>query len=306
VITVVGSLNMDLFMEAARLPAPGETVLAKRLRREPGGKGANQACAAAKMGTPTTLVGAVGRDAFGDELLRKLAEQSVDTSAVFRRDSAETGTAFIALDDSGQNLILVAAGANATLTAADVTAATTAFKDCRAVLTQLESPPEAVAAGLGRARQIGALAVLNPAPWTDGACSDETLRLCDWIIPNEVEAAQLTGLPVADPEQAAPAARCLRQRAGGANVAVTLGPQGVWLETKSFHGHIPAFRVTAVDTVGAGDTFIGAFVSCLSRQIGPEEAARFGCAAAALAVTRRGAQASIPTRAEVDAFLARS
>jgi ribokinase len=303
VITVVGSFNMDLFIEAPRFPAPGEAILGRNFRRASGGKGANQAYAVAKMGMKSAIVGAVGRDAFGDEMVANLRRVGVDTRGVFRRETTASGTAMIVLDASGQNQIVVANGANDTLTAAEVRARAALFSKSRAVIVQFESPMSAVEATLRLARKSAALAVLNPAPFTP--VNDRVLRLADWIIPNEGEASQLTALEVRDPASAAKAATALKRRARCENVLVTLGEQGVWLDTPSFTGHLPGFKVKAVDTVGAGDTFIGAFVVKLVEGATPHDAARFGCAAAAIAVTRRGAQASIPSRAEVVKWLSR-
>lgn len=300
-ITVVGSLNLDLFVDTHRLPAPGETVLGHGFRREPGGKGANQACAAARMDQPVTFIGAVGRDPFGQQLMQNLQDNHIDITHVARREDVPTGTAFIVVDVHGQNQIVVNSGANATLTAADVDMAAPQLRRSQAVLTQLESPPDAVEAALRAARAAGALAVLNPAPFR--SIPAETLRLCDWIIPNALEAGMLAQLTVQDPADAAEAARVLREQTKGVNVAITLGAAGVWIESKAFRGHVPGFTVKAIDTVAAGDAFIGAFICRLIEGAGPEEAARFGCAAAALSVTRRGAQASLPRRTEVTAFL---
>ena len=166
---------------------------------------------------------------------------------------------------------------------------------------QLETPLESVRAALEAARHSGAMAVLNPAPFV--RVDDELLHLCEFIIPNENEASQLSGIPVRDLNSAAAAARAVRNRAPSANIVVTLGADGVWLDTRSYTGHVRGFPVTAVDTVGAGDTFIGAFVVRIVERADVREAARFGCAAAALAVTRRGAQTSIPARAEVEEWL---
>ena len=300
-ITVVGSLNMDLFIETPRLPAPGETVLGTRIHYAPGGKGANQACAAARMGLPVVLIGATGRDAFGDEMVRNLHEFHVGFEGVVRRADTASGVASIIVDEAGQNQIVVAPGANATLTARDVTHWRRYITTSKAVITQLESPVPAVEAALRLARDAGALAVLNPAPFVPVA--DDLLQLCDWIIPNEIEAAQLTGIEVCNPADAARVALKLRERSGGANIAITLGAEGVWIECAAFSGLVPGFRVTPVDTVGAGDTFIGAFMVRLVEGVAARDAARFACAASALSVTRRGAQSGIPSRDEVESFL---
>jgi ribokinase len=301
VITVVGSLNMDLFIETPRFPAPGETVLGGNFRRTPGGKGANQAYAIARMGMPAAMVGAVGQGSFGDEMVANLESLDVDTSAIARRVDVPSGVGMVMLDATGQNQIVVANGANDTVTAGEILNQTELFRKSRAVIVQMEVPIAVVEATLRLGRQSGAITVLNPAPFAP--VSDELLGLCDWIIPNENEAEKLTGLQVRDPDSACAAAKALKQRSGCKNVLITLGANGVWLDTSQTACHIAGFQVKAVDTVGAGDTFIGAFVTRLVEGADANEAARFGCAAAAIGVTRRGAQASVPTRAEVEAML---
>jgi ribokinase len=300
-VTVVGSLNLDLFIEAPRLPAPGETVRSQRFRQESGGKGANQAVAAARLGASVAMLGAVGRDAAGTRLVEALRATGVDVTGVAYNEHAPTGTAFIIVDAAGQNQIVVAAGANDLIGAEHLDQHANLFESTKAVLTQLEIPLATVAAALRLARVHGALAILNPAPARPLA--DELLQACDWIIPNQHEAAALAGLPDGSSPSPGPVAARLRERGGGAGVAITLGPSGVWLECGAFSGLVNGFPVTAVDTVGAGDTFNGAFAVKLTEGAEPVEAARFACAAAALSVTRRGAQASAPTRTEVDAFL---
>ena len=300
-ITVVGSFNMDLVIEAPRFPAPGEAILGKNFRRACGGKGANQACAVAKLGMPAFMIGAVGQDAFGDEMLAGLNALGVNTTGVARRTDAASGTAMIVLDATGQNQIVVANGANDTLAALDVQRCEHDIRASRALLVQLETSMDSVAAALRLAHDAKILTILNPAPFAP--VSDKLLRLCDWVIPNENEASQLTGIAVRDLASASAAAQKLRDRSQ-ASVLVTLGANGAWLATDSFTGHVPAFKVQAVDTVGAGDTFIGAFSVRVAEGADVREAARFGCAAAAIAVTRRGAQASLPSRSEVEEFLA--
>jgi len=300
-ITVVGSLNMDLMVDAPSLPQPGETVRGRNFHRSPGGKGANQACAAARMGIKCALIGAVGDDLFGDELLASLRGDEIEVAAVMRRANTSSGVAMITVDDAGQNQIVLAAGANDTVSPSEIARHSAILWESKAVIAQLEIPLDAVEAALRQAKQGRALAVLNPAPYAE--LSDELLRLCDWIIPNEIEAIQLADMTVRSAEDASLAAQNLRKRSGGACIAVTLGAAGVWVEAPEFSGHIPGFAVQAVDTVAAGDVFIGAFVTRLVEGADPRDAARFACAAAAISVTRRGAQASIPRRSEVDAWL---
>ena len=301
-ITVVGSFNMDLVIEAPRFPAPGEAILGRNFRRACGGKGANQALAVARMGMAASIIGTVGQDAFGDEMLANLTSAGVDTHGVARRTGVPSGTAMIVLDASGQNQIVVANGANDTLDAADIELHGEVIRASRALVVQLETPLSGVAAAVRIAAQAGVPVLLNPAPFAP--VPEDLLRLCAFIIPNEGEASKLTGVEVRDVESAATAARCLRERAPQANTLITLGANGVWIDAKNFTGHVHGFNVSAVDTVGAGDTFIGAFVVRMVEGAEVREAARFGCAAAAIAVTRRGAQTSIPTRAEVKEFVA--
>ena len=299
-ISVVGSFNMDLVIEAPRFPRPGEAILGKNFRRTCGGKGANQAAAVARMGMPAAMIGAVGQDAFGDEMLSKLRSANVDTSAVTRRADVPSGTAVIVLDATGQNQIVVANGANDTLSAADVHRAKDQIAASQALVVQLETSLDSVRAAIEIARAAAVPVIFNPAPFAP--VPENLLRNCAFIIPNENEATKLTGLEIRRVSDAAAAARQLRDRAN-ADVIVTLGANGVWIESGSFVGHVPGFLVTAVDTVGAGDTFIGACAVRIVEGAPIEEAARFGCAAAAIAVTRRGAQTSIPTRDEVEQFL---
>ncbi|MDB6122449.1 MAG: Ribokinase [Pedosphaera sp.] len=300
-ITVVGSFNMDLFVEAPRFPKPGEAILGKNFRRAPGGKGANQAYTIARIGMQAAIVGAVGKDAFGDEMLANLQSVGVDTSGVARRLDVASGVGMVTLDASGQNQIVVANGANDTVTAEEILKQVELFRKSRAVVVQLETPIAAVEATLRLGRELGAITVLNPAPFA--VVTDELLSFCDWIIPNENEAEKLTGVEVRDSDSVQVAAKALKERSGCKNILITLGANGVWLDTPEATCHIKGFAVQAVDTVGAGDTFIGAFVTRLVEGADAKEAAQFGCAAAAIAVTRRGAQASVPTRKEVEALL---
>ena len=301
-ITVVGSLNMDLIIEVPRFPSPGEAISGRHFRRAAGGKGANQAYAVARMGQACAMIGAVGADEFGKEMLVNLNTVGINTTGILVMPGTASGTAMILIDGAGQNQIALAPGSNGSLTAADIVAQKQLIQQSRALIAQLESTLVATETALRLAREAGVLTVLNPAP--AGTVNDSLLRLADWIIPNEVEAQQLTNVPVSNPLSAGGAARILRNRSGNANIAITLGAQGVWLDTPPFTGHVPGFIATAVDTVGAGDTFIGAFVARLVEGATPKDAAYFGCAAAAISVTRRGSQASIPSRAEVESALA--
>jgi ribokinase len=300
-ITVVGSLNMDLIVRVPRFPEPGEAIHGEDLQTACGGKGANQAYAVARMGHPAFMLGCVGQDGFGEAMLANLRAIGVDTSNVRQRAGVPSGTALILVQDaSGQNEIVVASGANRTLTANDVQAAADVLSRSDAVIAQLETTLAATRMALTLARAAGRLSVLNPAPFAP--LDDAFLALCDYLIPNENEAARLAGCEVSNVASAARAAEALRAR-GARNVLVTLGAAGVWVDAEGWRGHVPAFPVKAVDTVAAGDTFIGAFVTRIVEGAELREAVRFGCAAAAIAVTRPGAQPSIPARQEVDDFL---
>ncbi len=300
-ITVVGSLNLDLVIRAPRLPAPGETISGSDFRRVAGGKGANQACAVARMGQPVSLIGAVGADAFGDELLASLLKSGVDVSAVARRVGCPSGTALIVVAEDGQNQIVLAAGANETVSPELVAGQAELIRRSQAVLVQLETPLPGILAACELAHAAGVPVFLNPAP--SRPLPDRLLALTRYLIPNELEAAHLAGQPVVDLASAARAGRELRRRTPSAEVLITLGANGVWVEANTFNGHQPGFVVEAIDTVAAGDTFIGALASQVVAGGGLSEATRFACAAAALAVTRPGAQESIPTRAEVETWL---
>lgn len=295
---------MDLFIEVPRLPKPGETVLGRNFRRAPGGKGANQACAVGRMGMSCSLVGAVGNDDFAPEMLTSLVAAGVGVSAVDRRSDTASGTAMIVVDAGGQNQIVVAGGANDAVTPDWVHGNSATFRESKAVIAQLEIPVATVAAALRLARASHAITVLNPAPFHPAAAN--LVPLCDWIVANESETSALSGTAVDSMSDAGRAARELRRQFKFTNILVTLGAHGAWAESDDFSGHVPACEVKAIDAVGAGDTFIGAFVTRRVEGAGIREAVHFACAAAALAVTKRGAQSSIPTRSEVDAYLKRT
>lgn len=298
--TVVGSVNLDWVASVPRLPAPGETRTATRFGRAAGGKGANQAVALARLGGACALIGAVGADEAGDGLRRVLGEAGVQTEAIRRIEGIPTGTALIVVDEEGRNQIVVVEGANAWLTPGDVAVQAALIRASRAVVAQLETPWEATAAAFRLARGCGAMTVLNAAPARD--LGDDDLGLCDWLVVNETEAGFLGRCEVSDPVSAAGVAREIRARVRRLGVLVTLGAQGVWVDSEAGRFHQPAVAVPVVDTVGAGDTWVGAFVARLAEGAGPQEAARFAVAAAALAVTRSGALASIPSRQDVDRF----
>ncbi len=285
---------MDFVARAGHLPAPGETVLGGDFRMVPGGKGANQANAAARLaGAPglVRLAGCVGVDPFAAALRASLEASGVDTSRVRGTEAAPTGIAMIWLDAAGQNSILVAPGANGLVGVEDVEALRTVFAESACVLFQLETPVAAVRRAMELAREVGAVTILDPAP-AEG-CDLGLLALADWITPNETEARLLAGreLPPAEMELA------LREMGAG-GVVLKLGAAGC------FSGGVPApgFAVDVVDTTAAGDTFNAAFAVALSERRNTADALRFANAAAALSVTKLGAQTSAPWRAEVDAY----
>jgi ribokinase len=294
-IVVVGSLNMDLVVHAPRHPQPGETILGSDFQTFPGGKGANQAVAAARLGAMVRMVGRVGNDGFGQALLQTLAGDRVDTTFVSRDPEAATGVALITVDATGQNTIVVASGANGRVTPGDVSRAEEAFRGAHLLLLQLECPLSAVTRAVELAVQHGVQVVLNPAPAQPLAPA--LLSQVDYVILNQTELALLTGR-----ERLREAATQLR-RWGVRQVIVTLGDQGVWIANDEGELQLPAHRVVAVDTTAAGDAFVGAFAIALSEGRSASEAAAWGNAAGALAVTRPGAQPSLPARAELTKFL---
>ena len=302
-IVVIGSSNTDLIVRAPRLPAAGETVLGGDLATAAGGKGANQAVAAVRLGAPVSFVACLGPDMFGQQAAAALAAEGLDltylvhpTNARAGDPAAPSGVALIVVDDAGQNLIAVAPGANSRLTPAAVQAAQPALAAARVLLLQLELPLDTVLAAARAGRAAGLTVILNPAPAQP--LPAELYPLLDFITPNEHEAHTLTGL--ADPTAAADAllARGVR------NVIVTLGAEGALVAAPGQSKRVSGFRVQAVDTTAAGDAFNGGLAVALARGDGLAAAVRYAHAVGALSVTRAGAQPSLPTAAEVSAFLA--
>jgi ribokinase len=300
-ILLVGSSNTDMIVRVPRIPRPGETVLGSGFSMAGGGKGANQAVAAARAGGRVTFVARVGDDVFGERALGGFAAAGIDTRFVLRTPGAASGIALIDVDDRGENSISVASGANALLSAADVGAAAGALAAADLVLLQLESPIETVEAAVRWAGESGVPVILNPAPARP--LEDRLLARVSVLTPNETEAELLSGLAVRDEGGVRAAAARLRAR-GPRTVVVTLGERGVYALAPEFDGFLPAFRVEAVDTTAAGDVFNGALAVALAEERPLAEALRFAQAAAAISVTRAGAQPSAPARAEIDAFIA--
>jgi ribokinase len=296
-VCVVGSSNIDLTFRAPRLPKPGETLAGHGFHLGHGGKGANQAVMAARLGARVGVVGKVGRDAFGDGIRQNYRELGIDTTHLGTDPVRPSGVASIVVDDDARNCILVVPGANLGLTPQDVRDAADAITGADVLLCQLEVPLEAVEEALRIARTAGVRTLLNPAPAVP--LPDEVLCLTDLCVPNESEAESLTGLPVATVEQAAAAARSLLAR-GPRTVVVTLAERGVLVLDDEGTEHVAAVPVKAVDPTGAGDAFLGALGVYLAEGRPLREAVRRANAVAALSVTRPGAQASFPTRDEVE------
>lgn len=298
-VLVVGSLNMDFAVYMDRRPQAGETVMAQGMKLVPGGKGANQAYALGKLGADTSMIGAVGDDTFGQQMLANLEHVSVDTAGIKQIAGVETGKAFIEIEDSGQNSISVIAGANASVDEGLVLAQAERFAKADAVVMQLEIPVPSVIAAAKLAKTHNKTVVLDPAPArTD--LPDELWAQVDITKPNETELALLTGLPTNTEEEVVTAARSLIAK-GVKNVLVTLGGDGTLLVNDSTVQKFPAYKVKAVDTTAAGDCFLAAFMSRFDGE-NFATAVDFGAKASAIAVTRQGAQTSIPTVEEVEKF----
>lgn len=301
-LVVLGSINADHILNLERFPAPGETLTGNRYQVAFGGKGANQAVAAGRSGADIAFIACVGDDDTGERVCQQLKKDRVDIAPVGVVKGESTGVALIFVNGDGENVIGIHAGANGSLSPEMVQAECERIRAARALLMQLESPLESVLAAAQIARKNDTMTVLNPAPAR--ALPDELLALIDVITPNETEAEGLTGVVVKDDASAAQAAQVLHDKGIG-TVLITLGKRGVWLSENGNGQRIPGFTVKAVDTIAAGDTFNGALVTAMLEGKALAEAIRFAHAAAAIAVTREGAQPSVPWREEIDAFLAK-
>ncbi|MCS7224337.1 MAG: ribokinase [Armatimonadetes bacterium] len=299
-VVVVGSANMDLIGLCPHLPAPGETVLGTGFEMACGGKGANQAVACARLGAVTFFVCRLGKDSFGDLLEENLRKEGIRTDAVVRDSEMPSGVALIFVDSKGQNQILVAPGSNGRLSPSDWQGKEEVWKGADALLLQLEIPVETVAAALHRAREEGALTVLNAAPFRP--LPQHIWSQVSVCVVNEKEAEAFTGVPVAEPNDAVTAGQWFLARGTDA-VVVTLGEKGSVLVLKDSYTVFPAFAVNAVDATAAGDAFCGALTVRLAEKAPLTDALPFANAAGALACTRLGAQPSLPTRQEVETFL---
>ena len=300
-VVVIGSLNMDLVTRAPRLPRGGETLIGQSFSTVSGGKGANQAVAAARLGAEVSMVGCIGSDAYGQQLRNALLAEQIDCDAISIVDGA-SGVALIVVDDNSQNAIVIVAGANGALTPGVIDRFDSVLQAADVIICQLEVPDATVGHALKRGRELGKTVILNPAPASRPLPADWYAAI-DYLIPNESEAAALSGLPVDSLETAETAATRLIGMGAG-KVIITLGAQGSLFADGQGFLHFPAPQVHAVDTTAAGDTFVGGFAAALASGQSEAEAIRFGQVAAALSVTRAGAQPSIPTLSDVQAFKA--
>ncbi|MFJ2545410.1 ribokinase [Pseudomonas sp. NPDC087612] len=296
-VVVVGSLNMDLVTRAQRLPRGGETLVGESFVTVPGGKGANQAVAAARLGAQVAMVGCVGDDAYGQQLRQALADEQIDCQAVSIAAGVSSGVALIVVDAASQNAIVIVAGGNGQLLPESVQRFDALLQNAEVIICQLEVPMATVAYTLERGRALGKTVILNPAP-ASGPLPAEWFAHIDYLIPNESEAEALSGLPVNDLDSAKAAATHLLAMGVG-KVIVTLGAQGALFADGQGFRHFPAPVVQPVDTTAAGDTFVGGFAAALARGEAQGAAIAFGQRAAALSVTRAGAQPSIPHLSEL-------
>lgn len=299
-LVVLGSINADHILNIEQFPRPGETVIGKQYKVAFGGKGANQAVAAGRSGADIAFIACVGADDIGERVRQQLASDRIDTQPIEAIADSTTGVALIFVNAEGENVIGIDAGANAAVTPDYLARYQQKVIDADALLMQLESPLETVIAAASLAKQHQTQVILNPAPARE--LPDDLLATIDMITPNETEAQRLTGIAVNDDNDAARAAQALHDK-GIATVIITLGSRGVWLSENGNGKLVPGFKVKAVDTIAAGDTFNGALVTALLEGKNMADAVRFAHAAAAIAVTRPGAQPSVPWREEIDAFL---
>jgi ribokinase len=295
-ITVVGSSNTDMVIKTTRLPAPGESILGGVFLMNPGGKGANQAVAAARLGGNVTLIAKTGDDIFGHQARQLFANENINTNYLFTDKGNPSGVALITVDEKGENCIVVAPGSNATLSIADIEHAADEIKGSEFVLMQLEIPLETVEFVASLAFRAGKKVILNPAP----ACKlpSNLMKMLHMITPNETEAELLCGIPITNLTSAEKAAASIHAL-GVQIVIITLGKRGALVYQNNLAAHIPAPVVTAMDTTAAGDVFNGALVTALAEGLALNKAVEFANKAAAISVTRMGAQSSAPYRKEI-------
>ena len=296
-ILVIGSLNIDMVMKVDHMPTAGETILCDGMKLVAGGKGANQACAAGRLGTDVTMLGAIGNDSHGEMQRDSLQRSGVDVSGLITKERVSTGTAFITVNKEGNNSIVVVQGANAQFTPEDIEAHRDLLEECEIVILQLEIPMDTVLYAMKLARTLGKTVILDPAPVPEHF-PEELYQYVDIIKPNESELSRLTG--IADAQNHLEEAVQIVKDHGVKNVLVTLGGDGVYLDTENEPPvHIPAKKVEVVDTTAAGDSFTAALAAMLLEGKTLKEAAEFANQVSAIVVTREGAQDSIPTLQEV-------
>lgn len=304
-VAVLGIFVADLAFKAPRLPVMGETLLGQGFKDGPGGKGSNQAIAAARAGADVRMITRIGRDTFGEMAQKAWAADGVNTIAVTIDETLPTGAAFIFVStETGNNAIIVESGAAVNLSPADVAAAEAVIASSKVLVTQFEQPVDTAIAGLTLARKHGVITILNPAP---AVPADKAIyALCDYVTPNETEAATITGQKVETEADALAAAKAFLAM-GAKNALITLGEKGAFLHGEAGTALVPAFRVTnLVDTTGAGDAFNGGFATALAEGKSSLEAIRFGSATAALSVQKPGTAPSMPPRAEIEALLTKN
>lgn len=300
-VVVVGSYNTDMTIKTKKLPGPGETVIGGYFSTGGGGKGANQAIAAARIGAEVTFVARVGNDLLGSEGIKRLNEEHINTKYIYRDNELPTGVAFIVVDDKGENSIVVASGANANLSPTDVESASDEISSADILLIQLESPIESVYASIKSAHDNGVTVILNPAPAQE--LDNHILKYVDIITPNIVEAEMLTGIKVTDVNSLQSIVNRFFDY-GINDVIITLGSKGYFAGAHDAMKIIPALNVAPIDTTGAGDVFSGSLAAFLSEGMTIEKAARMANAAASVSVTRLGAQDGAPKRVEIENFVA--
>lgn len=299
-IVVIGSSNVDLIMQVPRIPRPGETISGGVFTQTYGGKGANQAVGAARSGGRVKFISCLGADGFAPDFIQNFQQAGIDTQHVYQVEQAATGTALITIDAQGENCIAVAPGANHLLTLSHLTQAREAMQTAAMMVLQCELHPATLRQAIDMGAEMGIPILLNLAPAQ--ALEDSYLAKLRWLVVNESEAAMLTQLPVESPQEVELAAENLLEK-GAKGVIITLGAKGSYVAEGPSRLRVPAFQVKAVDTTAAGDVYCGSLATALVEGQSSNEAVKFASAAAAIAVTRLGAQPSAPYRSEIDQFL---
>lgn len=300
-ILILGSSNTDMTVKTAALPAPGETVLGGEFTMSPGGKGANQAVAAKRAGGDVSFICKVGNDVFGENALKHYVSEGIDVSGALRSDKP-SGVALITVDSEAENCIVVASGANVDINDADIEASRALLESCDILLMQLEIPVPAVLKAARIAFEAGATVVLNPAPYAE--LPEEIFKYVSLFIPNETELSSFSGVQVTDQESACKAAQVLFDKGVG-KMIVTMGSKGSLILDGGDPQFVQAYKVKAMDTTGAGDTYCGSICVAIAEGKSLKDAAQFACASSAISVTKMGAQTAIPMRPEIEAFMAR-